>query len=456
MSFKKSTMRLSWMLLGALVISPGLFNLPAHAGADKEPAAPKNTKDRDASKPPTPEERIGNLEETIRALEARIKELEGRETKVEARPAEPHTAGTAEAKPVAGATGTESPKTDSSPPAGNRASFFDKIEFSGFADTYYSYNFNRPASRKNGLRNFDFNHNQFSLNLLEFAMERKAEPLGFRVDLNFGDTAKWVHATEPGGSDVYQYLQQAYFSYKAPVGKGLSVDVGKFVTQHGAEVIETKDNWNYSRSLLFSWAIPYYHFGARATYPFGEKLSVAGYVVNGWNNVVDNNSGKTFGFQALVKPVSKLTIVQNYMVGREQLNDDKDLRHLWDTTATMAVTSSFTLMANYDYGMDRLLGERVRWQGIAGYARIQVTPVFAIAPRFEWFDDPQGFTTALAQSLREATLTTELKVRGGLLMRAEYRRDWSDKPFFEKREGLFSKNQTTALLGLVYVLGQER
>jgi len=183
---------------------------------------------------------------------------------------------------------------------------------------------------------------------------------------------------------------------------------------------------------------------------------VAGYVVNGWNNVVDNNSGKTFGFQALVKPVSKLTIVQNYMVGREQLNDDNDTRHLWDTTLTVAVTPSFSLMANYDYGMDRLLGERVRWQGIAGYARIQVTPVFAIAPRFEWFDDPQGFTTALAQSLREATLTTEFKVRGGLLMRAEYRRDWSDKPFFEKREGLFSRNQTTALLGLVYVLGQER
>jgi len=61
MSFKKSTMRLSWMLLGALVISPGLFNLPAHAGGEKDPAASKNAKERDASKPPTPEERIGNL-----------------------------------------------------------------------------------------------------------------------------------------------------------------------------------------------------------------------------------------------------------------------------------------------------------------------------------------------------------------------------------------------------------
>ncbi len=456
MSFKKSTLRLSWMLLGSLAISAALFNLHAYPGSEKDAAATKHTRDRDASKAPTAEERIGSLEETIRALEARIKELEARETKVEARPADPQQPGTTEARPVTGATGTESPKTEQSPPVGNRESFFNKMEFSGFADGYYGYNFNRPASRKNGLRNFDFNHNQFSLNLIEFAVERKADPLGFRVDFNFGDTAKWVHLTEPGGSDVYQYLQQAYGSYKAPVGKGLTVDFGKFVTQHGAEVIETKDNWNYSRSLLFSWAIPYYHFGARATYPFAEKLTVAGYVVNGWNDVVDNNSGKTVGFQALVKPVSKLTIVQNYMVGREQPNNVKDVRHLWDTTATVTVTPSFSLMANYDYGMDRLLGERVRWQGIAGYARIQVTPVFAIAPRIEWFDDPQGFTTGLAQSLREATLTTEFKVRGGLLMRAEYRRDWSDKPFFEKREGLFSKDQTTALLGLVYVLGQER
>ena len=450
------TRLLSLLSLSALLLSPGATALRAGAPPEKDPAAKDGSKESNSSpKAPSAEERIGTLEETIRVLEARLKELEARGTKVETEPAAAKPAPAAEVKPEAAATATEPPKADAPPPVGNRQSFFDKVEFSGFADTYYGYNFNRPASRKNGLRNFDFNHNQFSLNLLEFAMEKKAEPVGFRFDLNFGDTAKWVHLAEPGGTDVYQYVQQAYFSYKAPVGKGLTIDFGKFVTQHGAEVIESKDNWNYSRSILFAWAIPYYHFGTRLTYPLHEKLTVAGYVVNGWNDVVDNNSGKTFGFQAVVKPASRLTIVQNYMVRKEQPNNVLDRRHLIDTTVTLAVTPSFSLMANYDYGMDRLLGERVRWQGIAGYARFQVTPVFAIAPRFEWYDDPHGFTTGLGQTLKEATLTTEFKLRGSILARAEYRRDWSDLPFFEKRTGPLSKNQTTATLALIYVLGQE-
>ena len=28
-------------------------------------------------------------------------------------------------------------------------------------------------------------------------------------------------------------------------------------------MIEAKDNWNYSRSLLFALAIPFYHVGVR-------------------------------------------------------------------------------------------------------------------------------------------------------------------------------------------------
>ena len=162
--------------------------------------------------------------------------------------------------------------------------FFRKIEISGFVDTYYSYNFNRPSQPcatvggvaiSNCLYNFNVAHNSLSLNLAEVALEKKPTEdsrAGFRVDLDYGPTATLVHAAEPGGTTTYQNIQQAYVSFLAPAGKGLQLDFGKFVTWSGQELIETKDNWNYSRGLLFSWAIPYYHTGLRATYILLEEV----------------------------------------------------------------------------------------------------------------------------------------------------------------------------------------
>jgi hypothetical protein len=84
-----------------------------------------------------------------------------------------------------------------------------------------------------------------------------------------------VNLFEPGGKEYLKYVQQAYVSYLA--GK-VSIDFGKFVTPAGAEVIENKDNFNYSRGLLFALAIPYYHMGARIGYALSTaERSVTGY-----------------------------------------------------------------------------------------------------------------------------------------------------------------------------------
>ena len=53
------------------------------------------------------------------------------------------------------------------------------------------------------------------------------------------------------------------------------------------------------------------------------------------------------------------------------------------------------------------------------------------------------------QKLKEFTLTGELKSPGGLLFRAEYRRDWSNVDFFEKH-GNFVDNQNTVTFSFVY------
>ena len=211
--------------------------------------------------------------------------------------------------------------------------------------------------------------------------------------------------------------------------------------------MDTGADWNYSRSLLFAWAIPYYHFGLRATYPASDKLTLGGFVVNGWNNVLENNGGKTFGFQFAWSPTSRFTFLQNYMVGPEQSDDSDNVRHLWDTLVTVKLHDKVTFMTNFDYGMDRITGgEHVHWIGTANYLRLQLTNTFALIPRFEFYSDPMGFTTGTIQQLKEFTITPEFQVNEHMVTRFEYRRDWSNADVFGGDNGF---SQDTAAVGLI-------
>lgn len=332
--------------------------------------------------------------------------------------------------------------------------FFRKTEIAGTVDMYFHYNFNKPQTGSlTPLRNFDFEHNQFSFALAEIALTKAAtadDRVGFRFDFDYGPVTDFVHSVDPAGAEVVKHTQQAYISYLAPVGSGLTVDIGKFVTQHGAEVIEAKDNWNYSRSLLFSWAIPYYHMGVRVGYAATDKVTLGGYVVNGWNSVTDNNSGKTFGAQALLKPTTPLLVTLNYMGGPEQTDNADDWRHLFDATLMYTVNEMFSVMGNVDYGHDTVDGVDVSWKGLGLYAKAQVNPMFALVPRFELYDDSNGgFTTGAAQKAKEFTMTAEVKHTQGLIMRLEFRRDWSDVDFFTKGDSL-RDNQNTFSVGWIY------
>jgi hypothetical protein len=370
---------------------------------------------------------------------------------VPARAADTVTAPAAEPTPAPATT--PAPEA-TAPPEEKAAPKPAPLEVSSFVDTYYGYFFNKPTGNV-PLRNFDTKHNTFSLSLVEVAAEQKvttANRLGFRVDLQAGPTAELVNAFEPGGLEFLKNIEQAYGSYL--FGSKLQVDVGKFVTPAGAEVIETKDNWNYSRSLLFALAIPYYHAGLRATVPVNDKVTFSGMLVNGWNDVVDNNSGKTWGVGAILKPSAKITLAQNFIGGPEQKDDAHDKRFLTDTTLTVSPTDKFSLMANYDYGKDKVLGTSVKWQGIALYARLQATPSWALIPRFEWFDDADGFATGTVQKVKEFTITTEQKLGGKLLTRIEYRRDFSDQPFFTSKTGSPKKSQDNITVGLIYAFSR--
>ena len=329
-------------------------------------------------------------------------------------------------------------------------------DITAYIDGYYLYNLNKPASQTNQVRAFDVNHSEFSLNYAELVINKTADPVGFRADIGFGDTSRIVHAVEPAGVNLYQYLQQFYVT---GVKDKYTVDFGKFVTPHGAEVIETKDNWNYSRGVLFTWAIPFYHFGVRATAVVNDKVTVAAQVNNGWNNVKDNNPQKTGGFMVNLKH-GKLNFIQNYMFGKEQANAfGNGTRHLFDTTLSMDATDKISWMINYDYGTDITGGETVEWKGVAMYGRVTPLPKWKISPRFEWFEDTDGYMTGGAKVIKEVTLTSQFLVRDDLSFWSEFRRDWTrtpesglpqGPPIFEVNDNGIRDYQNTVTFGLTY------
>ena len=246
------------------------------------------------------------------------------------------------------------------------------------------------------------------------------------------------------------------------------MDFGKFVTSAGAEVIETKDNWNYSRSLLFSWAIPYYHFGIRTTMPMGPHFSAGVQLVNGWNNVEDNNGGKTVGLTAAATS-KKATLNVNYYAGPERATPLKGVRQLFDTTLLLTPSDKANFYINYDYGHEShpevTANKSAHWTGVAGAARFQVNSIFALAPRIEWFSDPTNtalntgalLLAGVKPTVKEFTMTGEFKAKEGVFMRLEYRRDWANVDLFDRGNQIFnSKNQTTLTAGFVAFFGPKR
>ena len=363
---------------------------------------------------------------------------------------------------MATAQTTTTPPPDPAPAAASVWSA-GPIDFSGLVDGYYSLNFNHPASKNNNLRNFDAKANQFSLNMAKLTMEHTADPVGFKFELAGGRAMDIFHATEPAGLEVYKHIFQAYVSVKPEALKGLQIDFGKFNTSAGAELTETHLNWNYSRSYLFANG-PYYHMGLRATAPLHKNFSAGVQLVNGWNNVEDNNSGKTVGLTAGLT-TSKFNWYNTYYVGNEKTDtfggvkiEAPGARHFWDTVINFNPTSQFNALFNFDYGVDKdPLGGDKKFYGYSVAARVMPNEKFAFSPRFDWYNDSDGFITGQVQKLKEFTITADYKMVEGLLTRFEYRRDMSNEPYFDRGNELASaKSMNTLLVGFVVYFGPKR
>ncbi|MBZ0170590.1 hypothetical protein MELA_01473 [Candidatus Methylomirabilis lanthanidiphila] len=350
-------------------------------------------------------------------------------------------------------------------------------QFGGHVAVSYNYNFRDPQSQNNGLRLFDNKANQFDINQAEFYVEKptsEASPAGFGFDVVLGRDAKQIHSTGLGEANQPFDLTQAYVTYKVPIGRGLDLKGGKFVTLHGAEVIRRTGNFNISRSMAFSYAIPFTHTGVMATYPFTDWLSTTVGIVNGWDNTDDNNRGKSFHGAATVTPtfLKDFTLTLGGSWGAEtvsaafdptrNVNRNGPKRGLIDLIATYKPIAPLTLTLNYDYGRQEEAfvddGDTAIWHAVAAYAMYDITDRLTVGVRGEYFRDQDGFRLPVATPGEKlevwgTTLTSRYKLFDHLFANIEYRHDQArhGKEVFDRHDGTQNtKSQNTVQGELIY------
>lgn len=359
---------------------------------------------------------------------------------------------TPEAPEPAGAVALEAPPAPPPPPFAISASL----------DTYVSINPQRGNGNTgpNELRAFDTATNDFSFSYAELVVERKAEPIGFRLDLGVGPTADVVNATDTAagmGYDLMRNVQQAYVAWQA--APKLTLRLGKMATHHGLEVIESQVNWNYSNGLLFSWAIPFTETGLAVNYAASSAVDLTFFLVNGLNNTLDGNDFKSPGLQAIVRPSSRVTLIGNYQAFNELpgaaggLGEFADAVHVFDVIATVTPVDGLDLALNSDVVLEPSSDGIVA--GVAGYARWQTTAASWIAGRAELLSDRRSTVFGLPggepADAMEVTATYSYAPAAGLLLRGEARLDrglGGYRPFTD-RDAMPTATQVTIGLGAV-------
>jgi hypothetical protein len=347
--------------------------------------------------------------------------------------------------------------TEAAPEPGKTPSFRDEVRLFAYLEMSYTWNLG-GASRGgvNELRVYD-DVDGFTFNIAEFSVKKDPSeryPIGFGLVLTVGQDSQKNHSLGifrdeddefPFRNTSHFDLQEAYLSVRIPLGTGLVIKAGKWVSLLGYEVIESPNNLNFSRGYLFNLAGPFTQTGVSATYAITDWISVAAGVVVGSDTSDDNNHRPSYGGGFQLTPRKDLTFSIGTIVGPEQNDNHTHIRWILDLVGVYTGIDRLTLAGEITGGKEdreaSLVALNTRqdpdasWWGWGLWAAYDWTPQFRTALRQEYFKDADGARTGFGSklSLWSTTLTFQYKIWRGLVSRLEYRHDQADERAFRQR-----------------------
>jgi len=343
---------------------------------------------------------------------------------------------------------------------------FKQTKLSGFVDAGYVVSFNHLSvsgagtnASGNPVRLFDNRANSFYLNAVQLNLERLASKdmiVGYHLELAAG------HDPSIYDSGVVA-LQEGWVQIMAPLGSGLDIRVGKMATLVGYEVLESMNDMNYSRGLLFSRIQNFTNTGVRMAYGMGGSNNDMVTFTLGFNNGLnavttfdDNDHGKMVEFQVALKPIKDLLVSATVLFGTEDglTGSTNDKAYIFDIVAAYTMDKlTFGLNVDWASAQGALGANRAAQSGLALYAKFALNDWFAQSLRIEYYSDHDGAVlglgpvggfqdTGTGSRVFEFTLTSEFKIAQHAIFRFEIRHDDSNNHNFN-RDGRGARGDNT-------------
>ncbi len=354
------------------------------------------------------------------------------------------------------------------PPVNHLETALAGFKLTGFAAGSYSYSGHSAGGTTIVGRLYDRLQNRFMLNALGVVLDKPYDPAkfsaGFHTEVLVGQDATVIQSDGgffnlgPQGDIPHLYVT---LNVPTASGNGLQFKVGRIPTLLGLEVIETYANPNWSEGNQFIYVENFTATGLSVETKFNNYVDLQLRVINGWDQVSDNNSHKSLMGRVGLYPnaLTSLGIVGYW--GAEEPGNNSANRYgfeglLWRKLGKAAV------WVQGDYGTEQANAalpdptQDAKWWALGGWVTYDFSSALGLALRGDYVNDENGarssfnglvgFPTNTGQKFGSGTATLNIKAWPSAVVRPELRYDRSTLAAFDGK-----KDQFTVALAVTYL-----
>jgi hypothetical protein len=265
-----------------------------------------------------------------------------------------------------------------------------KATFSGFVETYYSYDFNQPLTDSKLPFMYNYNrHNEFNINIGLLRTKVEYENAYAVISLQSG-----TYVDDNYSNEKIKYLNEAYVGLYLDKSKKQSVEVGILPSYLGFESSTTSTNLNLTRSILAENS-PYFMTGVKYNYKPSDKWNFTALLTNGWQriNKPQKDVAPSFGTQIVYKSSANSTLNWSTFIGKEFNGIDYTMRYFSNLYFDKKWNDKWRTIAGFDYGLQDLSSKNnssASWLSPVFITQYSINPKWQTAFRTEYYQDEKN------------------------------------------------------------------